>query len=251
MMKVSQLFYKPQKSKPIHPTPSLILMKGYGIKNDIHAQWGSPRQILIVSQSTLQQFHLQPGDLGENILVDGQIESFQSGQVLKIGHNVLIRLMFHCEPCKTLEKVQPGLMKKIKNRRGFLGMVIQGGIIQPEDEISLTFYQFPSLSEQVKHRFDEFISRIPKRKVVNTGDLLLALGVSQGYYRAIPTFIKKADDSLPIHRILKKDGSLLTQYRPNQKELLQNEGVIVRDDKVIYSDYAWNKTEFHQTEFLN
>lgn len=250
-MNIQQLFYQPQQGQPTHLTSSLTLIKGYGIKHDIHAQWGSPRQVLIVSQSTLQYFNLKAGNLGENMIIDEEIEQYQSGQVLKIGQNALIRLMFHCEPCQYLETIQTGLMKKIKSRRGFLGIVIQDGNIHQDDEITLTSYQFPSLSDKVKDRFSEFISRIPQGKVVTTTDLLLALGVNQSYYRVIPTFIKKADNSLPIYRIIKKDGSLLTQHIPNQAQLLQNEGIFMKENKIDYLDYEWNKAEFHQLEPLN
>ena len=245
-MQITKLFYKPQKGKPLINANSLTLTTGYGIHNDIHAQWGSPRQVLIVSQSTLDDFHLQAGDLGENIVVNADIEAYQSGQVLKFGKDVLIRLMFHCEPCKNLEQVQTGLMKKIKIRRGFLGFVIEGGEIKKNDQVTVTPYQFPCLTDQFKPRFAEFIDRIPDGKLVNTTDLLLALGVSKAYYRSIPILIKKAKSSLPTYKLVKKDGSLFTKYIPNQPELLRQQGIVINNEKVNYPNYAWEYQQYHQ-----
>ncbi len=248
-MKIDRLFYKPLRGKPVIEVDSLNLIKGYGIENDIHGYYGNPRQVLIVSQSTLKDFNLQGGNLWENIVVDEDIESYQSGQVIRIGEQVLIRLMFHCEPCKNLEQVQLGLMKKINTRRGFLGIVVEGGIIKPQDTITLTTYLFNPLSDIVKQRFNEFIARIPNDKLVNTTDLLLALGVSKAYYRSIPILIKNSDRPTHIHKLVKKDGSLFDKYIPHQKELLESKGIVVFDNKVDYSQHAWEKKQYHQIEY--
>ncbi|NJO70574.1 MAG: hypothetical protein HC825_00380 [Oscillatoriales cyanobacterium RM1_1_9] len=169
----------------------------------------------------------------------------QSGQVLQIGSEVLIRLMFHCEPCKNLEKIHPGLMKRIGIQRGFLGFVIQGGEVFPEDIIRLTSDRFPALGDRAKERFWEFVPRIPAGKVVRTSNLLLALGVSSAYYRAIPTFLKTAIQSLPVHRIVAADGSLLPRYIPDQAQQLWAEGIELQRNKVVNSDDFWPPINFY------
>ena len=63
-MKVLNLFYKYQKGKPTTNVHSLNFIKRFGIEGDVHAQWGSPRQLLIVSRQTLEDFAIGEGDLG-------------------------------------------------------------------------------------------------------------------------------------------------------------------------------------------
>ncbi|MGL5081438.1 MAG: MOSC domain-containing protein [Microcoleaceae cyanobacterium] len=245
-MKVKQLYQKFVPGEPTTECSVLSLRAGVGIENDIQAQVGSPRQILLVSQRTLSEFQVNPGALRENLLVDDSIAGFKSGQVLQIGLDALVRLTFHCEPCKNLEKIQPGLMQRIKTQRGFLGMIVNSGRIVLGDEIVLTSSQFPALGDTAKARFWEFVPRIPEGKVVKTADLLLALGVSAAYYRAIPGFLKQAVHELPIHRIIKVDGGLLTRYIPDQAEQLVAEGIKLDQARVTNPNYFWAPQNFHE-----
>ena len=130
---------------------------------------------------------------------------------MQFGQNALITMTFLCEPCATLEKIQIGLSKQIKGHRGFLGIVVKDGLIRLNDEVSDTAYRLTAIPDDVKGRFREFVYRIPPGKVVKTPDLLMALGVSKAYYRAIPAFLKKADKELPIHRIVRDDGSSMPE----------------------------------------
>lgn len=229
---------------------AIALQRGVGIAADVHAIAGSPRQVLLASTSTLADFDLKPGDLGENILVDGEIEQFSSGQVLRVGKETLIRLTFRCEPCANLDKIHPGLSKIIKKRRGFLGIAVGGGEIAIGDEVSLTPYKLPAIPDDAKGRFSEFVRRIPPGKVVNTADLLLALGASKAYYRAVPTFLKKAAPELPVHRIVRADGRLLSEYISQQEQLLIAEGVAVAGERVEGDNFYWENAKFHEVKEL-
>ena len=259
-MYVRQLFIKTQRGEPSRSRPSLTLTTGLGIDSDVHALAGSPRQVLLVGRGTLDDLALQPGDLQENLLVEGEIEAFRSGSVLQIGKDVLIRLMFSCEPCQNLEKIRPGLAKTIEGRRGMLGMVVRGGRIDRGDEVIPTDYCFPALSDRVRERFHEFIARIPRGKVVRTSDLLLALGVSRAYYRTLPAFLKRATPDLPVHRLVSIDGGLFEKYLPAHARLLCAEGVeltkseeapafqagvALTGGRVAGKDYYWDTGEFH------
>lgn len=92
-MRAIALFIKDKHGKPVKKRDAISLQRGYGIEGDVNAQMGSPRQVLITSETALLRFNLLPGDLGENFLVDSSIERFSSGQVLQIGQ-ALIRLTF-------------------------------------------------------------------------------------------------------------------------------------------------------------
>lgn len=248
-MRVLKLFIKAQFDTPRVECQSLQLLQGCGIQGDRNAQVGSPRQVLLVDQPTLQAFGLQPGDLQENILIDAGIEAIASGQILQIGA-ALIRPTFLCEPCAYLETLQKGLAKRIKGRRGWLGMVVRGGAIAPGNPVTPTPYRLPPLTNDAKGRFHEFVSRIPTGKVVTTADLILALGVSNAHYRTIPALIKKAPSELPVHRIVAIDRRLLTRHIPNQAERLATEGVELQSGQIGDRD-RWQPEHFHPSLFTS
>lgn len=245
-MRVKQLFIKDKHGVLVDERETLTLHKGYGIEADINAQVGSPRMVLIASVTTIDSFNLKPGDLGENILIDAEVERLSSGQILRFGQNALIRMTFLCEPCATLEKIQTGLSKEIKGKRGFLGIVVKDGLIKLDDDVSVTTYKLPAIPDDAKGRFREFVYRIPPGRVVKTPDLLMALGVSKAYYRAIPAFLKKADKDLPIHRIVRADGSLMSEYISCQEQVLIKEGIEISSNRIARDKYYWQATNFHE-----
>lgn len=242
-MKVLNLWIK-QSNHKMAACSSFTLLQGYGIEGDKNARVGSPRQVLIVDQPCLQQFGLQSGDLSENILLDQMPEDWTSGRILKLGR-AFLRLTFLCEPCFRLESISKGLAKQIKGRRGFLAMVVKSGTVTVGDTVAITDYTLPVLSDSVKRRFQEFVARIPPGKVVTTSDLILALGVSDAYYRVIPTLIKKFAGNLPVHRIVAANGRLLIKHIPNQAERLGEEGVEIVSERVDDRD-RWQPEYFHE-----
>ncbi|HEY9623431.1 MAG TPA: MOSC domain-containing protein [Crinalium sp.] len=243
-MKVIKLFKKQGAHQGVHSCESLLLRRSYGIEGDANAAIGSPRQVLMAGLPSLTQFDLQPGQMQENMLIDCAVEAFISGQVLQIGSDALIRLMHLCEPCATLEKLQPGLAKRIKGKRGLLGMVVRDGWIKVGDHVTLTAHQFPLIPESTRGRFEEFVSRIPSGNVVRTSDLLLALGLTRGYYRSIPILLKKSAAQIPVHRVVASDGSLLLRHVPHQRDALLSEGVELVNDRVA-DRYYWQPIDFH------
>lgn len=205
---------------------------------------GSPRQILLAGEPALRQFGLQPGDLQENLLLDAAIEEFCSGQVVQVGETARIRLMELCEPCASLDKIQPGLSKRISGHRGFLGMVVQDGVIWRGDRLTLTTQQFPPIPSSTRGKFEEFVSRIPPGRVVRTTELLMAMGLTQSYARSIPIWIKKSPGFLPVHRIIAANRTLLLSHLPEQAKQLQQEGVKVLNGRVSLA-YDWEPCHFH------
>lgn len=241
-----KLFIKHQTGARVQESQALNLQRRYGILDDVNALPGNPRQVLIASTSTLTEFGLKSGELKENLLVDTQVEQFSSGTVLQVGSVALIRLTFPCEPCSYLNELQPGLAKRIKGQRGFLGMVVRDGQIWAGDEVKLTAYQFKPLPDEAKGRFAEFVQRIPTGKVVKTTDLLMAMGVSKAYALTIPTFLKKANPHLPIHRIVRADGRLLSEYVGGQERSLSAEGVKIEQCKIADPTAYWDVSQFHE-----
>jgi len=241
---VTHLFYKPAPGAGVEPCDRLILKRGWGIVGDASAQVGSPRQVLLAGMPALQSYGLNPGDLQENVLLDGMVESFPSGTLLAIGATAQLRVMFLCEPCASLERVKPGLSRKIKGKRGLLAMVVHDGVVGVGDRIQVLPQRYPAIPEQTRGKFEEFVARIPSGCVVRTSDLLIALGMTASYARAIPTWLKKSDPALPVHRIVAADGGLLTRHVPHQAEGLAAEGVLVKGDRVG-PEFSWPREFFH------
>jgi len=239
-----KLFAKQRKGAATTEYEKLVLRRGVGVEGDVCAIAGNPRQVLLVDIPTLAEFGLNPGDLRENLLVDASIDCLVSGQVLQIGQTALVRVTFPCDPCAQLNQLQPGLAKRIKGKRGLLGIVIRDGLIHAGEQIQITPYRFKPLPDDAKGRFTEFVARIQPGKVVSTAQLLMALGLARSYYRTIPIFLKKAGDRLPIHRIVGSDGSLLTKHMPFQEQSLLDEGVGAVGGKVSPA-FFWEQAHFH------
>jgi alkylated DNA nucleotide flippase Atl1 len=244
-MQVNHLFHKPFPGTAVDPVDALTLVQGEGIMQDANARVGSPRQVLFTGTPTLEQFGVTPGELQENIVLDGAVEHFTSGQVLQLGRDALVRLTFLCEPCASLEKIRPGLTRQIRGKRGFLGMVVGNGVVRVGDRIQITPYRFPVIPDKSRERFAAFVARIPVARVVHTPNLLLALGLTSSYARAIPGQIKRMGH-LPVHRLVAADGCLFTKHIPEQRELLQQEGIQVDGDRVPESHF-WPPRYFYAT----
>lgn len=242
--RVIHLFRKPAPGVWVEPQAGLMLRRGIGIEGDANAKVGSPRQVLLAGQPSLEKFGLNPGDLQENILLDGAIEALESGMVVQLGAAAQIRLMELCVPCASLDKLQPGLSRRIRGKRGMLGMVVQDGGVAVGDRLQILPHRFPAIPDTNRGKFQAFVARIPPGKVVRISDLLLAMGQLSSYARAVPTQIKKAPPDLPVHRVITTDGHLLSRHIPDQAECLAAEGVEVQDGRVV-SDSFWDASEFY------
>jgi molybdopterin adenylyltransferase len=107
----------------------------YGFDGDHHAGASRRRQILMVSGSVLDQFGLKPGDVYENVVVDGlDVMSLQEGQQLRLGGAVVI-VTVPCEPCVQMERLRPGLQQALKDRRGMFVKVLEPGIVRIGDPV--------------------------------------------------------------------------------------------------------------------
>jgi alkylated DNA nucleotide flippase Atl1 len=204
---------------------------------------GSPRQVLFASLPALTEFGLAPGAVQENLLLSDWVETLPSGAVVQLGAQAQVRLTFLCEPCASLERLKPGLSRQIHGKRGMLGMVVRDGVVCPGDEVRMLPLCLPALSDKPSDRLNEFVARIPLGRIVRTRDLLLALGLTPSYARAIPALLKKSPH-LPVHRIVAADGDLLSRHTPNQEALLAAEGVAVAAGRVEPA-FSWNPMEFH------
>ncbi|WP_416668146.1 MGMT family protein [Egbenema bharatensis] len=236
---ILHLFSKLQHTAPMVEQTTLQLERGRGIAGDVNADPLSPRQVLIVQEQDLLDLSLQPGDLRENIVIHGSDRSFKPGSILEFSNQVAIGLTLYCEPCKTVSHLVKSL-KDLAGKRGILGVVVAGGTLTVGDRFVIHPDAFPALPEKPFDRFLNFLTQIPVGQVVTYREVITSIGVANGYFRALPKYLQKADHSgYPAHRVLNTSGEITAHVR-DQKQRLEAEGVRVQETgSVLLEDYLW------------
>ena len=135
---VFTLFYSPLTERK---GMSELLFDIKGIIEDKHYDKNIERSVLIASLDSYKLVEsngidISHGALGENLLLDYNPYSLESGSKLKIG-NVVLEISQHCTLCKSLTKVDTKLPKLLKNDRGIFAKVVEAGNIKTGDDIYL------------------------------------------------------------------------------------------------------------------
>lgn len=248
-MRVLRTYLKPSRGAPMHEVDVLTLRAGLGIEGDTSARSVSPRQVLLASAPVYEALALQPASLRENILLDGHVEEWASGQVLRIGATVRLRLTIPCEPCIKLNRVRPELAKEVVGCRGYLARVVEGGVVGPGDRVTATDERFAPMAESPRERLYEFLQSIPLGRTVGFRMLVKTLGLPQTYVRVIPKFLKSAPADVPVHRVVTTEHALITQHVPDQQRLLSGEGVTITHGRVT-PDAMWDTSEYFEFKEL-
>ncbi|MBD3796794.1 MAG: MOSC domain-containing protein [Campylobacterales bacterium] len=128
--KVLKLFITCDDENKTRLSPEVITVNNDGVLEDKFYNKDLSRSVLITSiQSYEIALHegieIEPGSLGENILVDLNPYSLLPGDQLQIGDTVL-EITQNCTLCKGLSSVSPKLPKLLKNDRGIFAKVING-----------------------------------------------------------------------------------------------------------------------------
>jgi len=181
---VTNLFIKRKHGAALEPATTILGDK-QGIANNVAC---APfRQALIASRSIMIECGLKPGDLRENILVDFEgLYELPSGTVVKIGE-ALLRLTFHCEPCKKILKLVA--FDKILHQRGVFGTFLDGGRISVGDTLVVTGQKFEAIPYAVNERIRWFLKKgsAPAAAI----DLVHSIGLRSSYARAMPRILTK------------------------------------------------------------
>ena len=109
-----------------------------GLKGDHHAGHSKQRQILLLSGNVLDDLKVKPGEISENVIVDGiDVMTLKEGQKLRIGGAEVV-VTIPCEPCIQMDRVRPGLQDALQYRRGMFVSVVRAGTVCVGD--SVEFY---------------------------------------------------------------------------------------------------------------
>lgn len=227
--RIDRLYRKSDPQAPREACDSCALRRGFGIVGDVHAHAMNPRQVLVTRREDLDAFGLAPGQLLENIVIAGSAEAdFVPGARLRLGETAALRLTMHCEPCARIESVVS--QKAIYGKRGLLAVVIADGPIRIGDAVAIDPGAYAALSEVPYERFLALLAQVPPGRVLDYRHLLLALGLTRGYLRALPRYFARARaeaPQLPLHRLVDSKGQLIPQYVPDQAAVLRAEGVAI------------------------
>lgn len=188
---ISALSIRLSPALPPVAADTVRAIDGTGLLDDLHASPLSPRQLLLASSSAYGALALPPHALRENLLVDFDTAQLTSGTVLQIGEEVLLRLMFQCEACGSLDVHQPGLSQKIGARRGMLARVISGGVIRTGDTVQDLGALLPAWSDDWRDRLAMVLDAVPANAVIEYKHLARLAGVQSTYCRAFPRVIGK------------------------------------------------------------
>jgi MOSC domain-containing protein YiiM len=143
------------------------------------------RQVLVTSRAVTAACGLEPGDLRENIEVDVDgLYELPSGSVIRVGE-ALIRLTFHCEPCKKILHLVG--FDAIVHKRGYLGCFLNSGTVALGAAVTVTDERLESIPYAVKDRIRWFLGK--QNAALAALDLVHALGLPSTSARVVPRLV--------------------------------------------------------------
>lgn len=181
---VTQLFVKRQHGVALEPATTIDCNQD-GIAGNVAC---APfRQALIASSSVTADLGLRAADLRENVVVDFDgLYDLPSGTVVKIGE-VLIRLTFHCEPCKKILKLVD--FDRILHRRGVFGTFLNSGKIIVGDTFSVTDLKFEAIPYAIGERIRWYVRQHGASAAAL--NLVHELGLPASSAKVMPQMVRK------------------------------------------------------------
>ena len=106
-----------------------------GIEGDGHRSRESIRQVLLEDREVLEALDLSPGEVKENVTVEGVgVNGLPSGTRLHLG-DVVLEVTKECGPCSRMEEIREGLQAELQGKRGTLARVITPGSVRVRDPV--------------------------------------------------------------------------------------------------------------------
>lgn len=146
--------------------PSIRLLAGLGVEGDAHLgvlvqhrsrvatdpNQPNLRQVHLIHAELFDElrdrgFHVSAGQMGENVSTSGlDLLGLPTGTRLHLGRTAVVEVTGLRNPCKQLDRFQPGLMAAVLGRddrgrlvrkAGIMAVVLSGGEVRPGDAIRL------------------------------------------------------------------------------------------------------------------
>lgn len=154
--------------------PTITILAGLGVEGDAHqgttvqhrsrvaADPTQPnlRQVHLIHTELFEElskkgFRVEPGDMGENISTRGiDLLSLPRNTRLRVGRRVVLEVTGLRNPCAQIERFQSGLLAAVLDRgpngelirkAGIMTVVLEGGIVRPDDVIEVELPSLPHL----------------------------------------------------------------------------------------------------------
>ena len=141
--RVVALHVRTEKHGTPTPVADLVGHVGGGLEGDVHADRSS-RAVLVVDRATLEALRLAPGDLREEITIEGlpDVTKLPVDSELRIG-GVTLRVNGPCEPCTHIGELlgvpdREAFRESLLGRRGALCTVsVASGPIRVGDPVEV------------------------------------------------------------------------------------------------------------------
>jgi MOSC domain-containing protein YiiM len=156
---------KAQSGIPKISVEAIHLLEGYGVEGDYHAgkfvrhrylarkdpTVPNVRQVLIIDKIMLsylaeQDIQLDPGMMGENLVLDGiSVMDLPLGTQIEVGE-ALLELTEVRHPCSQLNGSHPQLLEAVEKsgsepdsyNAGMMARILKGGWVHPGDSVHIT-----------------------------------------------------------------------------------------------------------------
>ena len=123
--RVAALHIRTEKHGTPTPVAEVVVRVGGGVEGDVHAHRTS-RAVLVIDRATLDALGLAPGDLREEITIEGlpDVTNLPAESELRIG-GVTLRVSGPCEPCTHIGELlgvadREAFRQSLVGRRGAL-----------------------------------------------------------------------------------------------------------------------------------
>ena len=156
------------------PAAAITIISGLGVEGDGHKGVTIQHRSRVAADSTqpnLRQVHLlhtelfeelgkrgftvSRGDMGENIATRGiDLLGLPRGCRLRVGPQVVLEVTGLRNPCAQIERFRSGLLAAVLDRgpngevvrkAGIMAVVLEGGVVQPGDVITMDLPSLPHL----------------------------------------------------------------------------------------------------------
>jgi MOSC domain-containing protein YiiM len=155
---------KSQPGLPKIEADAIQLLDNFGVEGDYHAgefvrhrylakkdpTKPNLRQVLLIDTTILaklasQDIHLEPGMMGENIIVGGiGVMSLTLGTQVEVGE-ALLEITEIRNPCYQLNEMHPHLLEAVENsgtgsdprNAGMMTRILKGGWVRPGDSVTV------------------------------------------------------------------------------------------------------------------
>lgn len=126
------------RRQPMSVVESAEVEAGVGLVGDRHAEAGSTRQILMMDKAVMDTLEVDPGQLRENITVEGvSLFGLKEGETLKVGDDLEFKIGELCDPCDNMDHIRPGLREKIEGQRGLFVTPLGSGTVKIGDDVTV------------------------------------------------------------------------------------------------------------------